>query len=49
MDASGRGYSVKKYAEIVIKYKKSENPFHLKMYKEDGIWKVGLVETFRQK
>ncbi len=41
--------SKKNYAEIVIRYKKSEHPFHLRMYKEDGIWKVGLVETFWKK
>jgi hypothetical protein len=32
--------------EIVIKYKKSEGPSILQMYKEHGSWKVGLVETF---
>lgn len=37
------------YAEIVIRYKKSENPFHLKMFKEGEVWKVGLVETFWSK
>lgn len=36
----------KDYAEIVIRYKKSENPFNLKMYKENNTWKVGLTETF---
>jgi hypothetical protein len=33
-------------AEIVIQHKKAEWPARLKMYKEDGSWKVGLVETF---
>jgi len=33
-------------AEIILKYKKSENPAHLRMFKEAGLWKVGLVETF---
>lgn len=33
-------------AKIVIKYKKATAPFDLKMYKEDGEWKVGLIETF---
>jgi hypothetical protein len=33
-------------AEISIKYKKSENPALLKMFKENNAWKVGLVETF---
>jgi hypothetical protein len=37
----------KEYAEINIHYKKSENPAILQMFKEDGIWKVGLEETFR--
>jgi hypothetical protein len=35
------------YAEINILYKKSEKPAVLKLYKEDGMWKVGLEETFR--
>jgi hypothetical protein len=33
-------------ADIVIKYKKSKEPFDLKMYKENNEWKIGLVETF---
>jgi hypothetical protein len=33
-------------AEITITYKKSEEPARLKIFKEDHIWKVGLVETF---
>ena len=33
-------------AEIIIKYKKSSNPAKLKLFKEDGAWKVGLTETF---
>jgi hypothetical protein len=37
----------KEYAEINIHYKKSENPAILQMFNEDGIWKVGLEETFR--
>jgi hypothetical protein len=32
--------------EIVIKYKKAEKPAILMMSKENGSWKVGLVETF---
>ncbi|MCX7769936.1 MAG: hypothetical protein N2202_02520 [Proteobacteria bacterium] len=36
-------------AEIIIRHKKSENPFNLKMIKENGEWKVGLVETFWKK
>jgi hypothetical protein len=33
-------------AEILITYKKSEKPAVLKLFLEDGGWKVGLVETF---
>lgn len=33
-------------AEILITYKSSEKPALLKLYWEDGGWKVGLVETF---
>ncbi len=33
-------------ARIKIKYKKAKLPFYLKMYKEDGKWKVGLIESF---
>jgi hypothetical protein len=33
-------------AEIEIKYKKSDRPAVLRMYKQEGKWKVGLLETF---
>lgn len=33
-------------AEIIITYKKSATPAILKMFREDGVWKVGLTETF---
>ncbi|MHB8882697.1 MAG: hypothetical protein ACYC69_14460 [Thermodesulfovibrionales bacterium] len=33
-------------ADVIISYKKSENPAVLKMFREEGSWKVGLVETF---
>lgn len=33
-------------AEVYIKYYKSEQPAILKMFKEDGLWKAGLEETF---
>lgn len=33
-------------AEIIITYKKADRPSKLKMYKEEGLWRVGLVETF---
>jgi hypothetical protein len=32
--------------EIIIKYRKAESPAVLMMFKENGKWKVGLVETF---
>lgn len=34
-------------AEIRITYKRSERPAVLRMIREGGIWKVGLIETFR--
>jgi hypothetical protein len=40
------GMLKKDRAEINILYKKSEKPALLKMFKEKGLWKVGLVETF---
>lgn len=40
------GFIKKDNAEIIIQYKKSDNPATLKMFKESGVWKVGLVETF---
>ncbi|RJQ53955.1 MAG: hypothetical protein C4526_05795 [Nitrospiraceae bacterium] len=40
------GLVKKQSAEIIITHKKSENPVVLKMSKENGEWKVGLVETF---
>jgi hypothetical protein len=33
-------------AEIKILYKKASNPAILMMFKEQGIWKTGLVESF---
>ena len=33
-------------AEILITYKTSEKPALLKLFREDGGWKVGLVESF---
>ena len=33
-------------ATIVLKYKESEYNSELKLYKEDGRWHVGLVESF---
>ena len=34
-------------AEIQITFKGSERPAVLKMIREGGVWKVGLIETFR--
>jgi hypothetical protein len=33
-------------AEIIIRYKKSDRNAVLKMFRENGAWKVGLEETF---
>jgi hypothetical protein len=33
-------------AEIIIQYNKFSNPTILRMMKENGQWKVGLIETF---
>jgi hypothetical protein len=33
-------------AQIMIRYKKAERPAVLQMFKEDGKWRVGLIETF---
>jgi hypothetical protein len=33
--------------EIIIRYRKSDQPAILKIYKENDLWKVGLEETFR--
>jgi hypothetical protein len=33
--------------EIIIRYRKSDQPAILKIYKENDSWKVGLEETFR--
>ncbi len=40
------GFIKNSRAEITITYKKSSHPSKLKMYKENGSWRVGLVETF---
>lgn len=40
------GFIRKDKAEICLLYKKSANPARLKMFKEQGRWKVGLIETF---
>ncbi len=33
-------------AELLITHKRSQKPARLQMFKENGTWKVGLVETF---
>jgi len=33
--------------EIILRYRKSDHPAILKIYKEENSWKVGLEETFR--
>jgi hypothetical protein len=33
-------------AEVVIQYKRSERPAILQVFKEDGRWRFGLMETF---
>lgn len=40
------GFIKNEKAEINIQYKKAEKPAILKMYREEGTWKVGLEETF---
>ena len=40
------GFIKSNKAEITITYRKSPRPSKLKMYKESGSWRVGLVETF---
>lgn len=36
----------KKEATIALQHKKAERPARLQMKKEDGLWKVGLEESF---
>jgi len=36
----------KNEAEVILKYKKSDKPAILKMYKENNTWRVGLKESF---
>jgi hypothetical protein len=40
------GQVKKDRAEVIVRYKRSERPAILQMFKEDGVWKVGLEETF---
>lgn len=40
------GFIKDRTAEITITHRKSSRPSKLKMYKENGTWRVGLVETF---
>lgn len=36
----------KDYAELDILYHKAEHPANLKLFKEEGKWRIGLEETF---
>ena len=40
------GIIKKDYAEVILQFKKADNPAILQMKKEGGAWKVGLEETF---
>lgn len=40
------GKITKNEAKIILQYKTAEKPAILKMFKEDGKWKVGLEESF---
>ncbi len=42
----GMGAIKKDRAEIIIRYKKSDQDAILQMFREDGVWKTGLEETF---
>jgi len=33
-------------AEIVLRHKKSEHDARIQMFREEGVWKIGLKETF---
>ncbi len=43
------GYIEKEKAEIIISYRKSDQPARLKMLRENNKWKVGIAETFFRK
>lgn len=36
-------------AEILLTHQGAERPAVLRMYREDGVWKTGLVETFQSR
>lgn len=40
------GFVYPERAELLITYRKSKYPVHLKLFKESGTWKVGMVESF---
>lgn len=40
------GEQEKDYAEIILKYKNSSSPAVLKMFREKGVWRFGLTESF---
>lgn len=42
----GIGFIKRNEAEVVLHYKKSDQPARLKMFRENNEWRVGLTETF---
>ncbi len=34
------------YGEVIVKYKTAEKPATIRLYKEEGTWRLGLVESF---
>lgn len=40
------GFIEEDEAEILITFRKSDRPARLKMFRENGRWKIGLAETF---
>jgi hypothetical protein len=40
------GTATRQQAEIILQHRKSAHPARLKMFKEEGQWKVGLIESF---
>ena len=40
------GYMKKKKAEILITHQMADRPAKLKLFREEGMWKVGLMESF---
>jgi hypothetical protein len=40
------GKAGREEAQVIIKYRRAEEPAVLRMFREEGRWKVGLTETF---